>query len=175
MRSASIRVAKLGMDRSADRPPWVICRDLCDIAHSFASMRLCRWQRTQAFSVSKSMARILSSHFLLKRSHFGPCGSQRFKSILTVGRARIMNGSETHSLNSAHGARALWTEVAPWLAGAGIAMGHAAVGANCSVPQQGRCAGCGSCIVAVGALVGWALWKKHRGENFYADDGPVSR
>jgi hypothetical protein len=65
--------------------------------------------------------------------------------------------------------QALWAEAAPWLAGAGIAVGHAAVGANCTVPQQGRCGACGSCIVAVGALVGWALLKQHRGEGYYAD------
>lgn len=58
----------------------------------------------------------------------------------------------------------------PWLAGAGMAAGHIAVSVNCTVPQQGRCAACGSCIVAIGSLVGWALWKQRKGEPFYADD-----
>jgi hypothetical protein len=58
----------------------------------------------------------------------------------------------------------------PWLAGAGMAAGHIAVSVNCSVPQQGRCAACGSCIVAVGSLVGWAIWKKRQGGEFYLDD-----
>jgi len=58
----------------------------------------------------------------------------------------------------------------PWLAGAGMAAGHIAVSVNCTVPQQGRCAACGSCIVVVGSLVGWALWKNRQGGVFYVDD-----
>lgn len=58
-------------------------------------------------------------------------------------------------------------KVLPWLAGAGMALGHAAVSANCTVPQQGRCAACGSCILVVGSLVAWATVKKRRGDDFY--------
>jgi hypothetical protein len=57
----------------------------------------------------------------------------------------------------------------PWLAGAGMALGHAAVSANCTVPQQGRCAACGSCILVVGSLVAWAMAKKARGDDFYIE------
>ena len=58
-------------------------------------------------------------------------------------------------------------KVLPWLAGAGMALGHAAVSANCSVPQQGRCVSCGSCILVVGSLVGWAVLKKRQGDDFF--------
>ncbi|MDD5036185.1 MAG: hypothetical protein PHE55_15655 [Methylococcaceae bacterium] len=69
----------------------------------------------------------------------------------------------------------LWDHSAPWLAGVGIAVGHIALANNCTVPQQGRCGACGSCIVAVGSLVGWALLKQRRGEPFYTDDGSFPR
>lgn len=55
----------------------------------------------------------------------------------------------------------------PWLAGAGMALGHAAVSANCTIPQQGRCAACGSCILVVGSLASWAMVKKRKGGEFY--------
>lgn len=58
-------------------------------------------------------------------------------------------------------------KVLPWLAGAGMALGHAAVSANCTLPQQGRCAACGSCVLVVGSLVAWAMVKKRRGDEFY--------
>jgi len=49
----------------------------------------------------------------------------------------------------------------PWLAGAGMALGHAAVANNCTLPS-GRCSSCGSCIVVVGSLVAWAMAKQRR-------------
>ena len=51
----------------------------------------------------------------------------------------------------------------PWVAGAGLALGHIAVTSNCTVTTQGRCSTCGSCAVALISLVGWALlrnWRK---------------
>lgn len=60
-------------------------------------------------------------------------------------------------------------KVLPWLAGAGMALGHAAVSANCTVPQQGRCAACGSCILVVGSLAAWALARKRQDRPFYED------
>ena len=51
---------------------------------------------------------------------------------------------------------------APWLAGAGLALGHIATTSNCTVPQQGRCSTCGSCIIALGALVSWAVIKNKK-------------
>lgn len=51
-------------------------------------------------------------------------------------------------------------QLLPWLAGAGMALGHAAVSSNCTIPQQGRCSSCGSCVIVVGTLAFWALAKK---------------
>ncbi len=47
----------------------------------------------------------------------------------------------------------------PWLAGAGFALGHVALTSNCTVPREGRCSTCGSCVVALGAIVAWAVLK----------------
>lgn len=78
-------------------------------------------------------------------------------------RARVALSDET-SL-----ARAMTEKALPWLAGAGMALGHAAVSSNCTLTAQGRCTACGSCIVVVGSLVTWAMAKKRRGDDFYAD------
>ena len=55
----------------------------------------------------------------------------------------------------------------PWLFGAGIAAGHLLTASNCTIPQQGRCAVCGGCVVALSSLVGWAMLKKRQGDDFY--------
>ena len=55
----------------------------------------------------------------------------------------------------------------PWLFGAGIAAGHLLTASSCTLPQQGRCAVCGGCVVALGSLVGWAMLKKRQGDDFY--------
>jgi hypothetical protein len=55
----------------------------------------------------------------------------------------------------------------PWLFGAGIAAGHLLTASSCTLPQQGRCAVCGGCVVALGSLVGWAMVKKRQGDDFY--------
>ncbi len=67
-------------------------------------------------------------------------------------------------------AAGLLNRATPWLAGAGIAVGHIAVSSNCTIPQQGRCGTCGSCIVAIGSLVAWAMVKKRQGGDFFTDD-----
>ena len=51
----------------------------------------------------------------------------------------------------------LLEKVGPWLTGSGIASGQAFLATGCSVPKVGKCVGCGSCIVAVVTLTGWAL------------------
>lgn len=56
----------------------------------------------------------------------------------------------------------------PWLFGAGIAAGHLLTASNCTIPQQGKCAVCGGCVVALGSLVGWAMIKKRQGDDFYS-------
>ena len=55
----------------------------------------------------------------------------------------------------------------PWLAGAGLALGHIATTSNCTLPQQGRCSTCGSCIIALGVLVGWAVIKNKKDDDLY--------
>lgn len=62
-------------------------------------------------------------------------------------------------------------KVLPWLAGAGMGLGHAAVASNCTVPQQGRCSSCGSCILVVGSLAAWALSRKKGQGAFYEESG----
>lgn len=57
----------------------------------------------------------------------------------------------------------------PWAAGAGLAVSHIAVASSCTLPKEGRCSTCGSCVVALTALVSWALYKKKQGDNFYSD------
>lgn len=50
--------------------------------------------------------------------------------------------------------------VAPWLTGSAIAAGQAFLATGCSVPKVGKCVGCGSCVVAVVTLSGWALKRR---------------
>lgn len=57
----------------------------------------------------------------------------------------------------------------PWLAGAGIAAGQILVASNCSVTKQGQCNSCGSCIIAIGSLVGWTMLKRGQSDEFYID------
>ncbi|NOQ63002.1 MAG: hypothetical protein GQ582_00640 [Methyloprofundus sp.] len=61
----------------------------------------------------------------------------------------------------------LLKQAVPWLFGAGIAAGHLLTASSCTLPEQGRCAVCGGCVVALGSLVGWAMLKKHQGDDFY--------
>ncbi len=56
----------------------------------------------------------------------------------------------------------------PWLFGAGIAAGHLITASNCTIPQQGKCAVCGGCVVALGSLVAWAVVKNKNGDDFYS-------
>jgi len=53
-------------------------------------------------------------------------------------------------------------KVAPWFAGASLGLCHVAMSSNCSVTREGHCNNCGSCVIALGALVGWALMDKNR-------------
>ncbi|MCF7971882.1 MAG: hypothetical protein K9L22_12055 [Methylococcaceae bacterium] len=62
---------------------------------------------------------------------------------------------------------ALLDKTMPWMFGAGIAAGHLLTSSSCTIPQQGRCAVCGGCVVALGSLVGWAMLKKRQGDDFY--------
>jgi len=64
-------------------------------------------------------------------------------------------------------ANTLLDKTMPWMFGAGIAAGHLLTSSSCTIPQQGRCAVCGGCVVALGSLVGWAMLKKRQGDDFY--------
>lgn len=59
---------------------------------------------------------------------------------------------------------------APWMAGVGIAVGHVLTGTNCSIPKQGSCSACGSCVVALGSLTAWAVIKQRTSDQpFYEE------
>jgi len=53
------------------------------------------------------------------------------------------------------------------LVGVGMALGHIATTSNCTLPQQGRCSTCGSCVIALGTLVAWAVLKKSKDSDLY--------
>ncbi|NOT85018.1 MAG: hypothetical protein HOP02_09660 [Methylococcaceae bacterium] len=54
------------------------------------------------------------------------------------------------------------------MAGVGIAVGHVLTGSNCSIPKQGSCSACGSCVVALGSLTAWAVIKQRSSDQpFY--------
>lgn len=59
---------------------------------------------------------------------------------------------------------------APWMAGVGIAVGHVLTSSNCSIPKQGSCSACGSCVVALGSLTAWAVVKQRSSDQpFYEE------
>jgi len=61
-----------------------------------------------------------------------------------------------------------WLEKSiPWLVGGGLALSHLATASNCSLPQQGKCTTCGSCVFALGTLVTWAILKKPKDGELY--------
>lgn len=57
----------------------------------------------------------------------------------------------------------------PWLAGAGFAVSHIITSSNCTIPKEGRCSTCGGCVLALAAIVVWAVHKKKKGNGFYDD------
>lgn len=60
-------------------------------------------------------------------------------------------------------------KLVPWLAGAGFAVSHIITSSNCTIPKEGRCSTCGGCVVALAAIVVWAVHKKKQGNGFYDD------
>jgi hypothetical protein len=60
-------------------------------------------------------------------------------------------------------------QLAPWCAGASLAVTHIAMSTNCTVTREGHCNSCGSCAVALIALVSWAVIKKGDKQQFAAD------
>lgn len=63
-----------------------------------------------------------------------------------------------------------WLRLMPWLAGSGMAMGQAALATACSLPTLGKCVGCGSCVVGVATLYGWAM-KNRQADRQRAEQG----
>ncbi len=59
----------------------------------------------------------------------------------------------------------------PWVAGAGFAVSHLVIASSCTLPKEGRCSTCGGCVVALAAIVTWAIYKKREdkkeGNEFY--------
>ena len=49
-------------------------------------------------------------------------------------------------------------------AGALMALSQIALAGNgnCTLPGEGRCSACGGCLVVLGGLAGWALWRMRR-------------
>ncbi len=58
-------------------------------------------------------------------------------------------------------------KIFPWVAGAGFAVGHIVIASSCTVPKEGRCSTCGGCVVALAAIVTWAICKKKNGNGIY--------
>ena len=56
--------------------------------------------------------------------------------------------------------KTLFSKTLPWLGGVGMAVGQAAVATRCTIPEQGACMGCGSCLVVIGSLATWAIHAK---------------
>ncbi|VAX09031.1 hypothetical protein MNBD_GAMMA25-108 [hydrothermal vent metagenome] len=54
---------------------------------------------------------------------------------------------------------------APWIAGAGLALGHIAITTNCTLTTQGRCSTCGSCVIAIVSLVSWAIFRNRQKDS----------
>ncbi|MDM8545292.1 hypothetical protein [Candidatus Venteria ishoeyi] len=63
------------------------------------------------------------------------------------------------------------TKILPWAIGAGIAGSHIALSSNCSLPKQGACTACGSCVIALATLSGWAWYKNQQQdkEHFFVE------
>jgi len=58
----------------------------------------------------------------------------------------------------------------PWVAGAGFAVSHIVIASSCTVPKEGRCSSCGGCVVALAAIVTWAVYKKKNNGNGLYDE-----
>ncbi|MEQ1528917.1 MAG: hypothetical protein ABL925_06335 [Methylococcales bacterium] len=63
------------------------------------------------------------------------------------------------------GKLSLINTLGPWLTGSAMAAGQAFLATGCSVPKVGKCVGCGSCVVAVVTLSGWALKRRKQAKE----------
>lgn len=74
-----------------------------------------------------------------------------------------------HSQNDERKIPAVLVKALPWLAGAGFATGQILASTNCTIPEQGRCSTCGSCVIAVGSLVAWGLTRNRDKDDFFIE------
>jgi uncharacterized Tic20 family protein len=77
---------------------------------------------------------------------------------------------KTETLEKQTDSQSVISQYLPWFAGIGFAIGNTVASTSCTVPQQGKCTGCGGCAVALGALVVWALRNQSKGKEFYLDE-----
>ena len=62
----------------------------------------------------------------------------------------------------------------PWVAGAGFAVSHIVIASSCTVTKEGRCSSCGGCVIALAAIVTWAVRDKKKNGGYYEDEGKQS-
>ncbi len=60
-------------------------------------------------------------------------------------------------------------KVVPWVAGIGFAASQALASSNCSAVTHGKCSQCGSCAIALGGLVSWALSRNKDRNDFFIE------
>lgn len=68
-----------------------------------------------------------------------------------------------------HESQSVTDKLIPWVASAGLAVSHLVIASQCTVPSEGRCATCGGCVVVLGGIVSWALYKKKDRNVFYEE------
>ncbi len=66
-------------------------------------------------------------------------------------------------------------KILPWVAGAGFAVSNLIISSSCTVPKEGRCSTCGGCVLAVAAIVTWAVYKKKEGNGIYDENKNSTR
>lgn len=81
-----------------------------------------------------------------------------------------MINSESIADDAGIDAQSKLLQLAPWLAGSGIALGQALLATACTLPTVGKCAGCGSCVVGVAALSSWAI-KRRKADALAKEQG----
>lgn len=81
------------------------------------------------------------------------------------------HGLKVHAITPNNSQKSDWlVMLEPWMAGVGIAVGHVLTSSNCSIPKQGSCSACGSCVVALGSLTAWAVLKQRNSDQpFYEE------
>ena len=63
----------------------------------------------------------------------------------------------------------IFIKVLPWVAGVGVATTQALSSSHCSALEHGQCSKCGSCVLALGGLVIWAVSKNKDRDDFFIE------